>query len=105
MVKLEDKYLTAMFVSKLTDKSFKIVSPGRIEEMTQADGSRMPKLIISIELSDKKAHDWIPNETSKKVMRKRWGDDTNAWVGKQGELEIIRQSVRGEVKDIIFVKK
>lgn len=105
MVRLEDKYLTALYVLKLTDKTFLVADAGRIEEMSQADGSRKPKLVIGVKLSNEKVKEWIPNETCKKEMRKKWGDDTEAWLGKKGEFEVVKQSVRGEVKDIIFVKK
>lgn len=105
IVKLTDKYLTGEFVLKLTDKTFEIMTAGKLENMQQVDGTSKENLVISIKLAPGTVIDWIPNETSKKTMRKAWGDDTEKWIGKKGEFEMAKQNVRGEMKDVIFVKQ
>jgi len=105
MVELTDKYLTAAFVKKLPDKNFEVTGPGREDMLPQRDGKEALKLVIPIKLSDGKAHDWIPNETSKKSMRKKWGDNTEQWTGKKDELIVVEQNVRGDMTDVIYVKK
>jgi len=105
MVIIEDKYLTAQTLEELKDKSFTFANPGAMEQMSQADGKTKPKLVIGIKLSNEKLTDWIPNNTCLKVLRKKYGNDTNLWTGKKAVFEVVKQNVRGELKDVIFVQK
>ncbi len=56
-------------------------------------------------MSDKTIIDWIPNETSKKALRKALGDDTEDWIGKGAEFKLVEMMVGGELKDVIYVKE
>lgn len=105
MVKLTDKYISALTVQKLTDKKFKILGPGGMEQLPQADGKTQEKLVLPIELSNGTEILYIPNNTSMKTLRKKYGDETSNWKDKSAEFELAKQNVRGEMKDIIFVKK
>lgn len=104
MVIIQDIYLTAAEISKLEDKSFTIMKPGTYKEMKQNDGTETKKLVLPIKLSNGKIRDWIPNKTSLKKLIELYDDDTDKWLGKKATFEIVKQNVRGEMKDVIFVK-
>ena len=104
MVIIQDIYLTASEVTKLTDKSFTIVKPGQYKGMKQNDDTEVKKLVLPIKLSNEKIRDWIPNKTSIKRLIELYDDNTDAWVGKKATFEIVKQNVRGEMKDVVFVK-
>lgn len=104
MVILTDKYLTADFVKELTIKTFEVLESGIETRMKQRDGQEEDKLILPIKFADGKKHLWIPNMTSQKLLRKRWGDDTEEWIGKKAEFEVTKQNVMGEMKEVIYVK-
>lgn len=104
MVIIQDIYLTSSEVTKLADKSFTIVKPGQYKPMKQNDGEEMKKLVLPIKLSNDKIRDWIPNKTSIKRLIELYDDDTDKWIGKKATFEIVKQNVRGEMKDVVFVK-
>ena len=104
MVELTDTYLSAGYVLRLKDKVFSIANEGRFEDLPQADGKTKQKFIIAVKLSDGKVIEWIPNQTSLKVLRKKFGDFTEKWIGKTAKFIIAKQNVRGEMKDIIFIE-
>ena len=104
MVIIQDIYLTSAEVSKLKDKTFTIMKAGTYKEMKQSDGTEAKKLVLPIRLSNEKVRDWIPNKTSLKKLIELYDDDTEKWLGKKAEFEIVKQNVRSEMKDVIFVK-
>ena len=105
MVILTDKYLSGMTVINLKKKTFIIDDSGHFEAMKQADESVQEKFILSVKLTDDSVMDWIPNETSKKILRKQLGNDTENWIGKGGEFITVKQNVRGEMRDVVYVKE
>ena len=104
MVIIQDIYLTAAEINKLPDKSFTIMKAGSYKEMPQQGGEDVKKLVLPIKLSNGKVRDWIPNKTSLKKLIELYDDDTEKWLGKNATFEIVKQNVRGEMKDVIFVK-
>ena len=104
MVIVETKYLAPYEVLALTDKKFTIAKASRFEIMQQADGKELQKLIVPVKLSNEKVKDWIPNETSKRKLCQKYGPDTDKWIGKIDEFEVVKQNVRGEIKDVIYLK-
>ncbi|HUX62093.1 MAG TPA: hypothetical protein VMV32_12335 [Ignavibacteriaceae bacterium] len=104
MVIVETKYLASYELQALTDKVFTIAKASRFEELPQADGKTKNVLIVPIMLSNKKVKDWIPNETTKRKLVLKFGDDADKWIGKTAELEIVKQNVRGEMKDVLYLK-
>ena len=104
MVILEDKYITGAFVHKLPDKSFTILNGGKLEIMQQADGKNKENLVLPVKLSTNESREWIPNETSKKKLRSKFGDDTDKWKDKKAVWVAAKQNVRGEMKDVIFIE-
>lgn len=104
MVLVETKYVAPYEVIALTDKHFTIVKGSRFEMLPQADFTEKKLLVVPIELSNKKVKDWIPNETSKKKLCVKYGPDTDKWIGKTEEFEPVKQNVRGEIKDVLYIK-
>ena len=104
MVIITDIYLTAAEVIKLTDKTFLIAKAGSYKSMPQQDGKEVNKLVVPVKLSNSKVRDWIPNKTSIRKLVELYGDNTDDWLGKKAEFMITKQNVRGDMKDVVFVK-
>ena len=104
MVIVETKYLAPYEVLALTDKKFTIAKACRFEILAQMDGRELKKLIVPVKLVDERVKDWIPNETSKRKLVLKYGPDTDKWIGKTEEFDVLKQNVRGEVKDVIYIK-
>ena len=100
---LKDKYLSSLTLKSLKDKKFKILAEGDYEELVQNDGKKESKFVLPIKLSDGTDILYIPNNTSIKILRKRFGNDTSKWVKKEAEFCLIKQNVRGELKEVVFV--
>lgn len=45
---------------------------------------------------------WTVNTTTLKRLSQTWGDDSEQWVGKRVRLEVAKQIVRGEFRDVIY---
>jgi len=103
MVIVETKYLAAWELSGLTDTSFTIAAGARYEEVRQADGKLKQVLVVPVRLSNGKVKDWIPNETTKKKLLSKYGNDTDKWVGKKETFIVMKQNVRGELKDVLYL--
>ena len=104
MVIITDIYLTATEIIKLPDKTFTIAKASAYKSMPQQDGKEVEKLVVPIKLSNAKVRDWIPNKTSIRKIVELYGDNTDDWIGKKAEFMITKQNVRGDMKDVIFVK-
>jgi len=104
MVIIQDIYLTAIEVVKLPDKNFLIAKASSYKSMPQQDGKEAEKLVVPVKLSNGKVRDWIPNKTSQRKLIALYDDNTDDWIGKKAEFLIAKQNVRGEMKDIIFIK-
>ncbi len=59
-------------------------------------------LELPVRLSNGKSKIWTPNKTTLKRMAKAFGDDADTWIGQKVKLEIVKQNVRGEMRDIIY---
>ena len=104
MVIVETKYLAPYEVLALPDKKFLIAKACRFENMIQRDGTSKNNLVVPVKLSNEKVKDWIPNETCKRKLVLKYGPDTDKWTGKTEEFDVMKQNVRGEVKDVIYLK-
>jgi len=43
------------------------------------------------------------NNSSKREMIKLYGDDTIGWVGKEAQVNVVKQMVRGELRDVVIL--
>ena len=57
---------------------------------------------IRIGLPDQRNKTWTMNKTTRKNLAKAYGDDSAGWVKRHVRIEILKQNVRGEVKDVIY---
>jgi len=104
MVIIQDMYLTALEIITLKDKSFTIAKASNYKSMPQQDGKEVEKLVVPVKLSNEKVRDWIPNKTSIRKLFSFFGDNTDDWIGKKATFLITKQNVRGDMKDVVFVK-
>ena len=105
MVIVKDIYLTAAELKLLEDKEFTIAKGARYEDLPLPGKDPVSKLILPVKLSNRKVRDWIPNKTSIGTMFRMWEDNTDEWIGKVAKFELVKQNVRGEMKDVIFVEE
>jgi len=103
MVIVTDIYLTTAEVAKLADKNFTIAKASSYKSMQQRDGKEQEKLVVPVKLSNGKVRDWIPNKTSVRKLVELYGDNTDDWIGKKAKFEVTKQSVQGQMKDVLFV--
>jgi len=59
-------------------------------------------LEIPVKLPNGEIKTWTPNKTSLKNIAKLFGDDTDLWISKQVKLEVTKQNVRGEMKNVLY---
>jgi hypothetical protein len=59
-------------------------------------------LEIPIKLEDNTELTYGMNKTSSGNLMEAWGEDTKSWVGKKIRFEVLKQNVRGAMKDIIY---
>lgn len=59
-------------------------------------------LEIPVRLANGKSKIYTPNKTTLKRLAKAFGDDADMWIGKKVKLEIVKQNVRGEMRDVIY---
>ena len=57
---------------------------------------------IPVRLPNGQDKTWTPNKTSIRALAKVFGDDLDSWVGKKVKVNISRQNVRGEMKDVLY---
>ena len=109
MVILKETTVSGDYVSTLANKQFKISKSPEYRLVPSIDNpdEKKEKLIMTIQLlGEDNARDleFYPNKTSQKIMAKAWGYDTDNWIGKIGDFEILRQKVRGETRSVLYVK-
>lgn len=59
---------------------------------------------IPVKLSNGQNKTWTPNKTTIRELAKTYGDDMDKWINKKVVLEIARQNVRGEMKNVLYGK-
>ncbi|MCK4478434.1 hypothetical protein KAU88_07920 [Candidatus Bathyarchaeota archaeon] len=57
---------------------------------------------MPVKLPDGKAKIWTPNKTTLKKLATVFGDDTDGWLGKRVKLSILKQNVRGEMRNVVY---
>ncbi len=68
------------------------------------DGSDMVTVLeIEVKLPNGKKKLTTPNNTSRKNIVEVFGPETNEWVGKAAKIEIVKQNVRGTLRDVIYL--
>lgn len=57
---------------------------------------------IRVRLPDGKEKLWTMNKTTQKRMVDAHGDDSRNWIGKKIRIELTKQTVRGELKTVVY---
>jgi len=76
-----------------------IASSGAIQKFD--DGSQ--RLQLSVELPSGKTKLFTVNNTSRKALIEKYGDETDDWVDKKAKITITSQNVRGAMKKVIYL--
>ena len=71
------------------------------EEGVNQSGRQILNMLVENPDSDEKT--LTVNNTSKANMIKLYGDDTANWVGKEARVNIIKQMVGKEMKEVIYL--
>ena len=59
---------------------------------------------IAVKLPNGQIKTWTPNKTTIRELAKVYGDDMDKWINKKVMLEITKQRVRNEMKNVIYGK-
>ena len=78
-----------------------IVGKARYVSAEEAAFGR-PYLEIAVKLPNGKTKIWAPNKTTLKKLAKAFGDDADTWIDKRVKLTIVKQNVRGEMRDVVY---
>ena len=82
------------------------ITPGKFieKDYSQArDGSDMVTVLeIEVELPNGKKKLTTPNNTSRRNIVDVFGPETDEWMGKAVQVEIVKQNVRGSLRDVIY---
>ena len=81
---------------------------GEIEERDYSpnqDGSDVkPSLKIEVELPNGKKKLISPNKTSRTAIAEKYTPDTANWIGKSVKISLLKQNVRGKIRDVIYLE-
>ena len=78
-----------------------ILDPGRYLEPEETGFTRTV-FHIRVGLPDQRAKTWSMNKTTQRRLAKAYGDDTASWVNRHVQVEIARQMVRGEPREVLY---
>lgn len=57
---------------------------------------------IDVRLQNGSKKVWTMNKTTRKRLAAAYGDDSKEWVGRRVRVEILKQTIRGELKNVIY---
>ena len=57
---------------------------------------------ITVGLPDQRTKLWGMNKTTQRTLAAAYGDPTEGWVNKGVRIEITKQKVRGQTKDVLY---
>lgn len=58
---------------------------------------------INVELPTGEEKTLTMNRTSQRNIAKEYGDETERWVGKEAVVTVVKQNVRGTMKDVVYL--
>lgn len=96
-----DEFLHAEHVEdgdiiEITGKARRVSAEESVFERTYVE--------VPVKLPNGQSKTWMPNKTTIRALAKEYGDDMDKWIGKKVALEIMRQNVRGEMKEVLYGK-
>jgi len=109
MVKMSEheEFLTAGMVK--TGDVLKILEEGRFlaaDELEEIYGAssfgRRTAFFIDVELPSGTSKTWVMNKTTRRRLAAAYGDDSVNWIGRNVRVEVVKQNVRGQLRDVIY---
>jgi len=86
-------------IKALKDKTAIIMQEGILNEDTPFGKEQLE---IPIKLSNGEEKIYGVNKTSAKNIAETYGDNTKDWINKKIRFEVLRQNVRGQMKDVVY---
>lgn len=101
---LPDELLPKSFLKSTDVNDGEILEIAEIPRIRPAEESKFGKmsLHIPVKLPDGSIRIYQPNKTTIGEFVKAWGKDMKAWVGKKFTIEIQKQRVSGQLKEVIY---
>ena len=80
-----------------------IAGEGTVQSIDDKQHPGQTKQVLNVPVISKgEKKVWTPNKKSGRALTKVWGDETKNWIGKKFAVNLIKQNVFGEVKDVIY---
>ena len=98
---ISGNYLSAKDVKELKEPIARFIDEGIINEDTPF---KRPVFEITIELSNGVVKTYGMNKTSVKTISEAYGEDSKNWKGKLIKLELVKQNVRKELKEVVYAE-
>jgi len=97
-----DKFVTVNVDIK-DDDIVKIMNAGEIVTFETEGKPSRSRLRISIKCAEGQVKDITLNETSRKALMVEYGKMTEDWVGFSAKVDVVKQNVGGEMKNIAYL--
>ncbi len=81
-----------------------VLDEGEMLDLKDKDNKAFTTFNISVKLENKEERVWSPNRTSQRTIGQVWGLDTKKWIGKKVALYMVKQNVKGNMKDVIYAR-
>ena len=102
VVNIPEEYLDARMVK--TGDIITIAGP-HIEKSAEETPFGRPTIEVPVILPNGTRVNYTINKTSLKRIMEAYGNNSDYWVGKKLKIELIKQNVRGQIKDVIQLQK
>ena len=60
-------------------------------------------LTFKVEIPNKETKSLSLNATSQTRLLTAWGDNSSEWIGKRCSVEVVKQNVKGQMKNVIYL--
>lgn len=100
MVKLDlEDYISHKLVK--TDDVVVLLTAGAVIPAGESQFGK-EEFNVSVKLPDGRTKLWTMNKTTQRALSEAWGDETEQWINKKVKVKVTEQSVRGEMKQVVF---
>jgi hypothetical protein len=101
---IPEELLPRQFLKSIDINDGEILEIAEIPRVRPAEESKFGKMVLHVlvKLPDGSLRTYQPNKTTIGEFVKAWGKDMKEWVGKKFEVEIQKQRVSGQLKEVIY---
>jgi hypothetical protein len=96
---VKGNFLSLKDLKELQEKTAIILEEG---ELNPENPWGNESLEIPIKLSNGQERIYSPNKTSARILSESWGEETKSWINKKLKFDIVKQNVKGELKDVVY---